>query len=527
MRRRQGDRSSIIVELSEDVDEPAGPEAPGGPGGPGGVPDEHADPAVRRRRRLRWVAAAAAAVVVVGGGAVVDRQAEARATAARVEQPGGLLPLDGPPRDTWSVTLHQSWDVPRVVGGSVVLVGQDGVVTAHDPSDGTVRWTADLGGEAGCDTDGQLGWGKGARLRDTGDSLTCLVEGDVLVVLDAEGEEQVRRALDPAPDRDDPTRALTVTGGLVVRVARTGAVPEGSTAVVDPETWQVRGTVRGRDVTVQAQDARTGEVRWTTTLPFVARDDALDCVVQGDAGGPVIETEPVSVWPGRDVVSVGGCGVRSVLSLEGARLDTPGFSTVVSLGDRVLRESDSGARGELADRDGATLFAGSGRVLVPATTDGTSDLVVVAEGSRTTGFGPDGEPRWTVPSVHGSLLAQDEDAVVLGDQGGRVVALDERTGEVRWETDLGVRDADRVADPGPVVQGIWAADGEAFADGTSLVVVLRSRGGTSQDVVRLVALDPADGTTRWDVASPRWTGAVVAVDGRLALVDAGSVAGLG
>lgn len=586
-RRRRSEPPSIVVELvDDDLDEPGAPPgrpASAGPtsgptSGPGGTASDGSDSpagrpgrtvhpvtvgaahgpgaevltpvqrAERRRRTARRLAAAGAAVAVVAGAMVVaDVVQDRRASALRLESPGGLRALDDRPLvERWSTGSGADGEVrtggvpfPSVLDDMLVTVADDGTATARDLATGEERWTAVLGAGTVCAVEG-LGLGVVAS---GGDTLTCVADdGAAVVVVDDDGTV-TRRELDRTGPFADAGAQVVTGPDVVTRAVRVGEAVA-SQVSVDATSGMLDGTLQGRDLLVRAEDPRTGDVRWEVTLPFMGGADPWQCItysdVTGAEDGPTnaqnaqVDTEqPVGLWPvGTDLVVVQGCGVSAYLGTDGVRLDEPGESTMLyPVGDRVVRGGGDGGSA-LVERDGTLVRDLEGSYLAPVATDGGSDLLLATvPGSGLRATGPDGDLRWEVSRFAGTVYGLTGGAVVVGDGSlASLVALDPATGAVLWDRstarDLPPEDGDGVLQDGSVAS--WWPTGTAYTDGDVLVVDTQSDQPTSGDPPhRFVALDLADGSVRWTATDDAWTGWPTIVDGRVVLVGESAVRVLG
>jgi outer membrane protein assembly factor BamB len=125
-----------------------------------------------------------------------------------------------------------------------------------------------------------------------------------------------------------------------------------------------------------------------------------------------------------------------------------------------------------------------------------------------------GEPAWASPvqldSVVQTPVAVDERAAYVGDVGGRVTAVDLRSGEVRWTAELGTS-----------ISGAVSLDGDQ-----AFVATLGTQGAPGQ----VVALNTSTGDEIWrtgdDATLGNLVSAPVLADGRVLLLEPGLVVAL-
>jgi outer membrane protein assembly factor BamB len=167
-----------------------------------------------------------------------------------------------------------------------------------------------------------------------------------------------------------------------------------------------------------------------------------------------------------------------------------------------------------------------------------------------------GRPSWDVSvqleDVVQTPVAVDREAAYVGDVGGRVTAVDLRSGEITWTADLGTPvsgavslDGDRAfvatlgaqRTPGAVValdtatgHEVWHSDAEAVLGNLVSAPVLADGRILVLEPGVVVALDPEDGRSLWrsEVVNPRTTPfsfqgvggpAPVSADGQVVAVD--------
>jgi outer membrane protein assembly factor BamB len=378
--------------------------------------------------------------------------------------------------------------------------------------------------------------------------MVCL-QGDAAdreaVVVGAGGVVSEPRALDAADERRYG-KARPGPEGTVLRAQRVG--PESMVDVGDArcteDTGECNGTVEaGRDLVLRAEDATTGEERWTATVPFRATD-AQDCTPwygppwngwEDATADEPLAPEAFGAQTGADLIDVWGCGVASAVTSDGALLraeGTAGSGMTVSLGGGRYATVTPPGPGQAMSR--TTLFASGGSVVgeireyanPPRTTDEPDRTTLFASGSsggRLRSYAADGSLRWDVAASVASgapeLLAQVDGTLVTSSWTSGFQGLDLATGAERWSWEpraaLGVG-----YDVGYVSQ--------VFTDGRSVLLPLQSELGA----VELVVLDATSGELGWnrslaDVIGPEQNAYLVAVDGHLLVITPEGVRGLG
>jgi outer membrane protein assembly factor BamB len=561
MARDPDEGDAFVFELVED-DTPAG-AAPGAPGdGAAGV-DEHelresrlsaSGSPGRKRRTTAQVAAVLA--IVLGTGLAVDGARDHERMQRMHDVPGGVTDLSSPLEETWAwgstVGPGESTTDVAVLGDVLAVESDDGLV-ALDPATGEEAWTVPLRQDADCGPMVPATWTRPAT-----ETLVCLQgtgHDREVVVVGPDGATSSPRELGAADARRyGPPH--TGPDGTVLRARRVGppsAVDLGNARCTD--AGECSGTVRaGRDLVLRAEDAATGEERWTVTVPF-RPVDAVQCTRRyGAAWGSsenrlVLSGQLVPDAFGARVtaglVEVDGCGVQTAVTpggtLLGADLE-PGTGLVTSLGrGRYVGTSFEGvARATLYAADGGVVGEITGYPLSPQTTDEAEPEAVLGvdePGRRLRAYEPDGTPRWDITLQSGGqeFLAQVGDTAVVTTGAGSVRGLDLATGEERWTwdgTDPSVEDPGGYFGTAHVVQ--------AFTDGELVLLLTEEEAGGTQG---LVALDADSGAVVWDRAGggavtsfdPTAGGSVeqgvvgglVAVDGNLLEVTPRGVRGLG
>lgn len=464
-------RETHDVELVEDDAAGARPDATSD-----ATPDAAPSPAARRRARRRRWAAGTAAVLVAGGmlaaQRVVDDRERDRLDRVR-EVAGAVVP---PPAEL--EVLWASPDVlPRTAGrhdpwtSAGLRPREDGAteVVAVDAATGADRWVLPLVPAR----DGQ-GVGLGNGCVAAGDDRIACLGSDV--------------GLTPAPT----TGRLTLDGGTTSRVVVVD-VPTGEVAAdldgtsADGVLAHAFAVAGGRAVLVGADasgtphvwalDLATGRQVWATTLP-APDEDVLTALVAVDV--------PYALADGT-VAVVARDGSATVLDpADGTVLRGPvrGTAPVVAV-ERLDGRTDLAVpRGEDAD-----VLRAAGEVRVP----GRLLPVLVDDGS--------------LPGV------------LLSTGAGRVHAVDDRTGDVRWTAEVTLADAAAVLDGRVHVTGpselvtldggdgarLWERERGSrtwspgvLTDGTLLYEPRTAEGTAGRP--ELVGLDPADGTEERVVA---------------------------
>ncbi|MFD6166102.1 PQQ-binding-like beta-propeller repeat protein [Oerskovia sp. NPDC060287] len=436
--------------------------------GPDGAAREDAptDPRARRRRRVLLGGVAAALVLVLGGLTLVDvvraRQAEALLRAV----PGGVVGLERPPRELWTVDVGEAW--PLVAGELFVVIAADGALVAYDRATGAEAWRHEGLPSPQCGTfDGPSPGSLDAR------SITCLGWAETeegapaftlppssVTILGLDGRTVAERALDPA--RGD---AAVLSTGELARVARDG-----------------------RDVVVLVEDARTGEVRWTQTVPTRTSDSS--CMAYQEDGATVDGWDEVQLYGMYGTLMLLGCDVNASLSSDGTVLSMD-LTRMQPLRDgRLLRGGL--AESELLDADGTVLWSAQGELMEPLATDGTGPpLLFSRRGPGFVALDEAGDERWTFSGYATQVLLVTRDVTVISSYPG-AVAVDSATGEEVWAW----RD--------PAVGGTNGQVAAAFASRGGLTIAYGEDDGAQS---RWVSIDVADGSTRWEeqVAVDAWS----------------------
>ncbi|MHA7134403.1 outer membrane protein assembly factor BamB family protein [Oerskovia turbata] len=462
---------------------------PGGPGTPD-VPVDRpsADPDATpgrggaasgsgRRRRIALGGLAAALVLVLVGLTITDAVRARQADALLRVSPGGVVGLEKPPRELWSIESEQSQ--PVVVGSVVVLADDDGVA-AHDPATGEESWRrADLPGHV-CEGEPAQATGSSAGAAAT---LTCLggagPEGaspvgppTTVVVLRLDGTTLVERELDPSRGT-----VQQLSDGALLRGAR---------------------DARGAVVTIE--DARTGEVRWRRDVPIAQGDGARNCQFQQEIETSADNPDVFYFHEVGHSIVLAGCGMIATFTRAGGdpEADVPYVRTLRD--GRLLRTQVAGElTTEVLAPDGTTLWSVPGGVVEPLSTDGTAPALLFSSvGSGITAYDEDGQELWTFPRYTQQVLLTTRDLTVVATFPG-AVALDNTTGEELWTW--------KAADAGSSNNAAAAFAGR----GTLTLAIMTD---PEQDA-RWTSIDLGDGSARWSERLPIDPSSAFAVDGRL------------
>lgn len=477
-------RDVVLVEVAD-----LGPDAARAPGAPGGRAPGGRTPGAprpRRRPRRRWRLAAGLAVLLVAGSVISGVRARDRA-AHLAALPGMLAPLDAAPRELWRTQLR-GWGDVAAVGGDILLFGPDfdraPAVELLAGATGRPRWVAPLP---------EIGIGSEVRCSPLGDParpvrVVCRLASAParLVVLDA---RTGRRVADRAMDSDNSSVTSIGDDLVVAEVLSDGRVE------------------------VTRQDPVTGTARWTFRSARPLRTPGVgpswfDVSVQHGvivANGPVAwafapDGTVLGEWhlPGGDSAVTGGWGLDiSVLP--------DGRFAVGQSGGVGLSDAQYGTVSVSDARDG---FPIPGPVLQPVVDDGSAPGVLFTRPTSRGGLAAldfaTGRLLWEAGSEPwGDALVLDARLVAVAVR--RLTALDARSGRLLWSVD--------------VPAGNHAQ--QVLTDGREILVPML---GTERGAV-LVAIDPADGRTRWTTPLPTGTSRLEPVAGRLlALADRDLVA---
>lgn len=454
------------------------------------APPERPAAARRPRARLPWLLAAAGVVVaLVTAQLVLDARERAR-LAGLADVPGVLAPLDGPPRTLWTVAAdaegdQPSWPTEPVAGTTVVVrrVAGDRTVRGMDARTGEVRWSTPLPLEPGASP-------------ALPPATWC----------EAVGRSGVVRCESQFPAG---TRTVTTSFLLDLADGRLLRQVDGAEQSVVAGDLLVVGTSRRADTdvawTLAAQDPRTGEQVWSTSLPAVRRVERVNLGSQVvgvtaslvAAGGRVMLTESGHVT----VLAPDGAVERTIqVGLDGWTTLTP---------DGTVGWSPYGAMApapRLWLPDGTQVDA-DGYPVTPDVDDGSAPGLLWVEDSDDRELvvmdAATGRTLWRAPATTAPVVL---DGTVYAGTATGAAAWDARTGRQRWRTEVG-RQA-----------------GLVVTDGRSLLVLSISR--------HWFALGLTDGARRWDAqAAPpldtvggggplqRWDRYLLAGDGSTVVVQ--------
>jgi outer membrane protein assembly factor BamB len=532
----EGSRTSSDVAGEGDPgdDEPGPGEAPSG--------------GLNRSLRLLVPVAAVLAIVLGTGFAVDSMRDGARAERMR-DVHGGVVDVTSPLEVTWAWAGpvgrigdmdEQDWNEVAVLGDLLAFQSGDDLV-ALDPSTGAEAWRLRLGEDPDCGPQGSAGWNEAVTLR-----LVCLAgpdTGKVAQVVGPDGAVSAERALDAADTRRYGS-ARPGPDGTVLRAQRVGPEPPaGANDAECSSSGECTGTVDdGRGVRLRAEDAATGEERWSLTVPFrstradqcsnwFARswDGAQNMVDLDD----MLDSETFGARVTGDLVHLYGCGIQSAVTSDGVLLGLaiePGTGNVDILhaGGYVGYSFDGVVASTLYDADGEVVGEIDGYTLQPTAVDGLGPDTLLAPGElgpRLRAYAPDGTLRWDVPAPADvqQFLAQAGGTAIVQSGAGQVRGLDLETGTERWTW--------APARPGEGYAGDLYVS-RAFTDGQSVLLLMEATsGGTG-----LVALDAVSGEVAWEQLgpdtgternAPRSGAGLVAVDGHLLEVAPNGVRGLG
>jgi outer membrane protein assembly factor BamB len=310
----------------------------------------------------------------------------------------GVMPGPGPsaqPRVTWKFQADSPIrSSPTVVGGTVFVAAEDGLVLALELSTGRERWRTDVGAELGAAT--PLAIDDGIVLGD---------RAGVVHALDRQtGAEQWRATV------DGPIAGAAADGGDSIMVA----TESGTAYQIDPSS---------------------GEIEWQSELPggvsrsIAATDDLVYCAVSGGLLVVLHAHDGSIAWQAE--VATGGDGgtptVAAGLAFAATGLDTDDLETrgIVALDARTGE-----MRWHLPSPTGAVTYT-------PAVVDDTA--YIVSEDESVVAVDVDtGELRWsaTTGAPNDALPSVWADSLYVGTMGGTLQALDTSDGTLRWEVEI-------------------------------------------------------------------------------------------
>ena len=427
-------------------------------------------------------------MLLVAGGAIWGVRARDRA-AHLAALPGMLAPLDPSPRELWRVQMR-GWGDVAAVGGDILLFGPDfdraPAVELLAGATGKPRWVAPLP---------EIGIGGDVRCSPLGDPtrstrVVCRLASAParLVVLDA---RTGRRVADRAMDSDNSS-VTTIGGDLVVAEVLSDGRAE-----------------------VTRQDPVTGRARWTFRTAQPLRSPGVgpswfDVSVQH---GVIVAAGPVTWAFAPDGTVLGEWHLTGGdLAVEGGwRLDVSvlpdGRFAVGESGGVGLRDAQYGTVSVSDARDG---FRIPGPVLQPVVDDGSAPGVLFTRPAYRGGLAAldsaTGRLLWEARAEPwGDALVLDARLVVVAAR--RLTAFDARSGHLLWSVDVPTGDHAQ----------------QVLTDGREILVPMF---GTDRGAV-LLAVDPADGRTRWTTPLPPGTSRLEPVAGRLLALADRDVAALG
>ncbi|PFG44727.1 putative pyrroloquinoline-quinone binding quinoprotein [Isoptericola jiangsuensis] len=534
MGRRRRPEGAFTFDLVPDEGEVATPDAPAG-----ATLDD--DAGTRRgrvgrawrgtHRHTRW-GVLVAVVALAGTGVVVDAAMDRGREAALREAAGGVVDLSLPPREVWRVDgVADERAVPgglAAVTGDVVAVQRAAELLGVDLETGETRWSVALVDRPGTCGPGLTFWSDTAEVTRSS-RVVCLGQdragATTVLVVEEDGTVLARRELSEPVD-------LAVPGpGASVMTARWVGSPDDVDVQLqgDPMTdLAVVGDIDdGYDLQVRLEDAVTGEVRWTRTVPFGEVLDEEQCV-RWSTGGRTAELErrgAVEHAVSERLVGVSGCGILAYFTPDGdpldlsvlADADTESVRQVRPLADGGYAVStggwgQSGWRHHVLDGQGRLRFVVVGRLLDPWATSGVAaDRWLVGQDGVTVALDATGAEVWRTRVGARELLARTSGVAVVLDDRDRVLGLDLADGSVLW-----VRDD--VATEPATSGGEDQRTGEiqsVFTDGTVVATVAPAY--TDAAVVSVWrALDVSTGEDLWsvDLRQDGW-GVDLAVDGHL------------
>ncbi|MFF3066445.1 PQQ-binding-like beta-propeller repeat protein [Oerskovia sp. NPDC057915] len=485
---RPGAPSSRPAPPPDDV-APAAAVGAGTSGGADGNAPVLRDPRAHRRR-LVVIGVAGALVLVLGGLTALDVARARQADALLRTAPGGVVGLTQPPEETWSVDSGETW--PVFVDDRLLLGLEEGLV-AHDLSTGEVSWRREELAGFLCGAGGPS-----AVVPSEASIVTCLGGGG---------------PVDAFPREPSTTVAVVGSDGEVL--ARRDLDPSRGVSEVLPDGDLVRAVRDGSDLVMTVEDARTGEARWTRTVPQVEPGEGpAPCELTQEDGSTVEDRESIYFLSLAGVIWVAGCGVDASLSEQGEVLSSADQGFTRSLRDgRLARTSRDGRTTDVLDKDGTLLWSTQAVVTEPLATDGTAPPLLFAQGgSGFTAIDADGRELWSFARYATRVLLVTKDLTVVASYPG-AVAIDNATGEEVWT---------------------WNASDSGGSSTSDVTVAFAGRGALTVVVgvepverTRWTSIDLADGSARWTTTIPVEAYTFMAVGGRLISAADGRITAFG
>ncbi|PUB28964.1 putative pyrroloquinoline-quinone binding quinoprotein [Promicromonospora sp. AC04] len=500
---------------------------------------------------MRAVAPVAAVLAIVLGTGLAAEGAQDNARIERMRDVhGGVADVSSPLRETWKweglVGSRRAIEEGRgnevAVLGDVLVFESDGELVALRPATGEEVWTVPLGEAPDCGPLGAAGWEE-----TTTPALVCLAGSGAnreVTVVGPDGVASAPRLLGAA-DTKRYGEPRPGPDGTVLRAKREASGPAVSSGdAVCTDTGECTGTVEaGRDLVLRAEDAVTGEERWSVTVPFRAtRADQCNnwLGTSWDGSGNMVDLEQM-LDPGAfgariqgTLVQLYGCGIEAAVTPDGVPLGMtiePGTGGVNSLvaGGYTGFTFDDTVRTVLYAADGEVVGEITGHALEPGVTDGSGPGTLLAtdsSGRRLRAYESDGTPRWVITTRADAqlFLALVGGTAMVMTEVGTVRGLDAATGAERWVWD----GSDDVG--GGYLEDLFVS--RAFTDGQSALLLTEDGAGGAG----LVALDVASGEVVWEQhgdeavtggTAQGFDTALVAVDGNLLEVTPSGVRGLG
>jgi outer membrane protein assembly factor BamB len=544
----------LVDDDSADLEVPPGRTGTAAGAGPDGLDLDGVEPAPPSGLggRVRAFAPVAAVLAIaLGTGFAVEGVREDQRMERMRDAPGGVVDVSSPLEEKWAWdgavgSLRSMEEGPT---NGVALLGdlltfQSGrELVALDSATGDEAWVVQLGVHPDCGPMGAAGWAE-----VTTPTLVCLSgapEAREAMVIGPDGVVAGGRPLD-RPDERRYGHTRPGPDGAVLRARRVG--PEPAQGLGDVEcaetTWECTGTVEaGRDLELRAEDAVTGEERWTVTVPFrptpADRCNNWSGMSWGSAGSAsgatvldeMIDTEAFGAHMTGELVQLYGCGIEAGVTMAGEVLGleiAPGSGGVNSLragGYVEYTHGEEEVRSTLYTADGEVAGSVDGYASEPVAADGSAPGVLIAtgrQGPRLQAYEPDGTPLWDVASPADThlFIAQVAGSAIVGSWSGAVYGLDLATGEERWAWNASDSDDGQPGD-------LYAMRG--FTDGQSVLLVTQSGPGS----LGLVALDALSGELVWeqqagtDPGPGSFVSGLLAVNGNLLEVTPDGVRGLG